>query len=289
MTTAFVLSGGASLGAVQVGMLQALAERDIVPDLLVGTSSGALNSAYLAGHGFGIDQSEELAAIWRSLRTWQLFRPDPRRGMGALLGHTTSFFSNRGTTDLLARHLNFAQLQDAKIPLTVVATDLQSGAEVAISSGPAAPAILASIAIPGLLPPVEWHDRTLVDGGLADDAAISQAVSAGADRIYVLPCGYPCALDETPRSALAILAHAMAVMVHERLLRDIQFYADRVDLIVLPPPCPMSVNPLDFSRADHLITRSHEAAVKHLSIKGGRRKDPARLIGIHTHHRKAPS
>lgn len=286
MTTAFVLSGGAALGAVQVGMLRTLAEHGVTPDLLVGTSSGALNAAYLAGRGTGVEEVAELGEIWRSLRTWQLFRPDPRRGMGALLGHTPSFFSHRGTADLIARHLTYTELQDARIPLTIITTDLVTGQDLALSSGHAAQAILASCAIPGLLPPVRWRDRMLVDGGLADNASISHAVQAGADKIYVLPCGYPCTLDDAPHTALGILAHAMALMVHERLTRDIQYYSDKVDLVVLPPPCPLSVNPLDFSRGDQLIKRSYEDAARHMSVNGGHRADPTGHIRVHTHPSK---
>ena len=264
-------------------MLHALAEHDVTPDLLVGTSSGALNASFIAGHGFGPEQVTELGGIWRALHTLQVFHPDPLRGASALIGDSSSFFSDRGTAELIARYIDFIDLQDAVIPLTVIATELLTGREVAISSGPALKAILASCAIPGLLPLVQWHSRTLVDGGLADDASISQAVKAGADRIYVLPCGYPCALDEPPRNALGILLHAMAVMVHERLIRDIELYTDRVDLIVIPPPCPMAINPLDFSHGDELIRRSYAAAIDHLAVSGGRRRRPAEHVAMHEH------
>ena len=118
MTTAFVLSGGASLGAVQVGMLQALGERDVTPDLLVGTSSGALNAAFLATRGAGLDRIAELGGIWRSLHTFELFRPDPLRAFGALLGRTPSFFTHHGMTELIAKYIDYDELQDAAIPLT---------------------------------------------------------------------------------------------------------------------------------------------------------------------------
>ncbi|GAA4488178.1 patatin-like phospholipase family protein [Rhodococcus olei] len=283
MATAFVLSGGASLGAVQVGMLGAIAERGIAPDLLVGTSAGALNAGYLAGHGAQPDAIAGLGALWRSLRTWQLFRPDPRRAVNTLLGRGTAVFGAQGLHELLDRHLTFSRLEDAGIALQVIATDLLTGEEVALDSGPAAAAILASSAIPGMLPPVTCGERTLVDGGLADNAAISRAVQAGAGTIYVLPCGYPCALTSPPRSALGTLTQAMALLVHQRLLHDITLYASEADLIVLPPPCPLSVNPMDFGHADELIRRAHTEAAKFLAVDGGRREDPAAHIRMHTH------
>lgn len=283
MTTSFVLSGGGSLGAVQVGMVQALSERGIVPDALVGTSAGALNAVFLAGSGTSPAAVEDLAEVWRSLRTWQLFPPDPRRALRALLGHTDSLFSDRGLRDLVERHLVFDRLEDAPIPVTVIATDLLSGHEVALTRGPTVDAVLASCAIPGILPPVAWEGLTLADGGLADNTAISQAVRAGADHIYVLPAGYPCALAEPPHTPLGILGQSMALLVHQRLLRDIEQIADRVDLVVLPPPCPVATSALDFSNADELIGRSYEVSMRFLAQDAGHRAHPARHIALHSH------
>lgn len=289
MTTAFVLSGGVSLAAVQVGMLGALAARGVAPDLLVGTSAGALNAAFLAGHGTGDEGVEELASIWRSLRTWQLFRPDPLRAVGAVVGSGTAVFGDHGVRRLIEGHMTFADLADAPIRVQVVATDLLSGQEVALGSGPAVEAILASSAFPGLLPPVQWDGRTLVDGGLADNTAISQAVAAGADEVYVLPCGYPCALTEPPRTALGTVAQAWALLVHQRLLHDIDLYAEQIDLVVLPPPCPLTVNPLDFRHADELIRRAHLESLEFLAIDGGRRSDPGVEVALHTHPSAPPA
>lgn len=264
-------------------MLAAIAERGVTPDLLVGTSAGALNAAYLAGHGFSAATVQQLGSVWRSLRTWRLFRPDPVRAAGTLLGRGTAVFGDRGLRELLGRHLSFARLEDAGIPLQVIATDLLTGAEVVLDRGSAVQAVLASSAIPGMLPPVCWSGRTLVDGGLADNTAISAAVRARAERIYVLPCGYPCALTAPPRSALGILTQTMALLVHQRLLHDISLYAGAAELIVLPPPCPLSVNPVDFRHADALIRRAHEVSARFLDIDAGLRVDPAAHIGIHTH------
>lgn len=283
MTTAFVLSGGASLGAVQVGMLKALNERGLEPDLLIGTSAGAMNAAFLAGQRFDADAVERLGEIWRSLRRWKLFRPNARHALGALLGRSPALFTNTGLRDLIERHLGFERIQDTVIPLQVVTTDLLSGEEVTLDSGPAVEAILASCAIPGMLPSVYRDGHTLVDGGLTDNTAISQAVLAGADHVYVLPAGYPCALRQPPRSAMGTLAQAMAVLVHQRLLRDIELYAGAVDLVVIPPPCPLTVHALDFGHADELIRRSYQDATQYLATDGGRRADPAGEVGIHSH------
>lgn len=283
MTTALVLSGGANLGAMQVGMLRALAEREVEPDFLVGTSVGALNGAFIADRGLRPDVVDELDTIWRGLHGWQLFRPSPKHVALALLGQKSALFSDQGIRHLTEKYLDFDRIEDTAIPLTVVATDLVTGNEVDISAGPASDAIVASAAIPGLIPPIDWDGRLLIDGGIADNTAISNAVEGGADTIYVLPCGYPCALAEPPKSIPAILLHTMTLLIHKRLLRDIREYTDAADLIVLPPPCPLTVGPMDFSRADELIERGYRAAATFLDVDGGRREFPADHIAVHAH------
>src|SRR4051794_3077371 len=187
MTVAFVLSGGGSLGAVQVGMLQALSERDVHPDLLIGTSVGAINAAYVAGHGTDREALEELGAIWLGLRRQDVFPVSPLRHLLAVAGARPSLCSNRGVQRLLDQHLTYRNLQDAPTPVHIVTTNLLSGEEVLLSTGDAASAVLASTAIPGVFPAIERDGLTLVDGGIADNAALSQALALGADEIYILP------------------------------------------------------------------------------------------------------
>ena len=116
MTTAFVLSGGGSLGAVQVGMLQALGERGVEPDLLVGTSAGAINAAFVAGHGMKGDALDELAGLWRSLRRRDIFAARPLRGLLAMAGVQPSLFSAEPLRRLVRPRLVGAQGEHAIIP-----------------------------------------------------------------------------------------------------------------------------------------------------------------------------
>lgn len=285
MTTAFVLSGGGSLGAVQVGMLQALADRGIAPDLLVGTSAGALNAAFVAGHGLDRAGVDALARVWLSLRTRAVFSLDLRLAVTALAGRRSALFVDRGTRDLLDRHLRFARLEQSPVPLVVVATDQLTGTEVALSHGDARSAILASCAVPGVFPAVRFEGRALVDGGLANNTALTQAVAAGADTVYVLPSGYACALRRPPQTPVAALVHALTLLTHQRLVADIAHYRDRVDLVVLPPPCPIRTSPANFARADELIRTARGDAEKALAHAGGRRGHPDRLVATHAHRR----
>jgi NTE family protein len=161
MATAFVLSGGGSLGAVQVGMLQALAARGVEPDLLIGTSAGALNAVFVAGHGLTDRSLAEPATIWTNLRRGQVFPFQPARLAAAAVGLVPSLFPNDGLRRLIERNITFRRLEEAKVPVHVVATDHRSGQEVLISDGDAIDAVLASSAIPGVLPPVHVDGRVL--------------------------------------------------------------------------------------------------------------------------------
>jgi NTE family protein len=284
MTTAIVLSGGASLGAVQVGMLRALVDEGVAPDLLVGTSAGALNAAFVAGHGVTAAGVDALAGVWDGLRSRSLFPIDPVRAVRALTGRDSALCSDRGLVRLLDEHLAFERLEDAPVPVVVVATDLLTGREVALERGDARQAVLASCALPAVFPPVPYGDALLVDGGLANNTAVSEAVRAGASTIYVLPSGYSCALARPPRTPIAAAAHAVAILTHQRLLADIALYADAVDLVVLPPPCPLRVSVLNFGRAADLMREAHATARAALAVHHGRREHPERTIAMHVHH-----
>ncbi len=189
--TAFVLAGGAALGAMQAGMIHALYERGITPDLLIGTSAGALNAAFPASRPATAATAQELAALWRGLRRRDILPLRPATLLGGLAGRRDHLIPDQALRRLAARHLQFQRLEQAAIPLHLVAFDLLAGTEVRLSDGPLADAVLAAAAIPGVLPPVRWRGRLLADGGIADNTPISHAVALGARRIYVLPTQNP--------------------------------------------------------------------------------------------------
>jgi NTE family protein len=124
---------------------------------------------------------------------------------------------------------------------------------------------MASAAIPGVFPPVRWGNTELIDGGVSNNTPITDAIELGADEVYVLPTGTGCDLQEVPRGALEMILHAITLLVHRRLLIEIELLKDRTKLIVLPPPCPLRVHPGDFGEADELISRSYEDAVVYLN------------------------
>lgn len=257
---AFVLSGGASLGAIQAGMLRALYEREIAPDLIVGTSVGAVNGAYIASRPPTPETARSLEGIWRSLRAFQVFPPRPATAVLALLGRRDHLIPSDGLETLLAAHQEFDRLEDAPIPFHVIATDIRTGRECRLSKGDAAAAVLASAAIPGVYPAVRFEGADLVDGGVANNTPISDAAELGATKIYVLPTGITCELPTPPRGAVAMLIHAITLLINQRLAEDIQRFSHAAELIVLPPPCPLDVLPSDFSQAGMLIEQAYQLA-----------------------------
>jgi NTE family protein len=277
----FVLSGGGSLAAIQAGMLHALYERGIAPDMIVGTSAGAINGAFIASRPQTETTAQELAAIWRGLRRSRVFPLRPLSGLLGFLGSHDHLVPQSGLRSLVTEHLQHQRLEQMPIALHVVAVDVVSGQELLLSSGPALAAVLASAAIPGVLPPVAWQDRELMDGGVANFTPISHAVALGAREIYVLPTGHACALEQPPTSALGMALNALSLLMQRRLAAEIEHHRHHVKLIVMPPPCPLAVQPIDFAHADELIERALADGRAFLS-GGGQQRAPIRMR-IHRH------
>lgn len=282
MTSAFVLSGGASLGAIQVGMLQALDRAGIEPDLLVGTSVGSVNAAWIAGAS-GPRSADRLAEIWKRLRREDVFPFEPLRGFLGFIGRRPSLLAPRSLRRLLREHLRFERLEDAPIPLHVIVTDVLTGRDVRLSRGPVIDALAAGAAIPGVFPPVRLEGRPFMDGGVVNNTPISHAVELGADVIWVLPTGYACALREPPEGALAMALHGLTVMVQHRLATDIAKYESAVDLRVVPPLCPITVSPADFGHSAELIDRARETTDAWLAGPGPSSVGQTSLVEPHEH------
>ncbi len=284
MPIALVLSGGASLGAIQVGMLHALYERGVAPDLIVATSVGAVNAAFIASRPPTVATAEALADIWRRLRRDDVFPANLVSGLFGFLGRRSSLLPSTGLRRLLERHVEFGRLEDAPIPLHVIGVDVKSGCERRLSEGDAIEAVLASAAIPAVFPPVRWGTLELIDGGVANNTPISHAIELGATEVYVLPTGYACDLHAVPRSALGMGLHALTLLIQQRLIVEIRAFRDRVRLVVLPPPCPLDVTPADFSHAAELIEQARRDAQAFLAaVPDGGSAVPPVMRTLHTH------
>jgi NTE family protein len=264
--TAFVLAGGGSLGAVEVGMLQALLAHGLRPDFVVGASAGAINAAYFAGDPTqaGVDR---LAALWRGLSRREVM-PMGWRELLQLLRGGHNLLRADGLRRLLERHLTYDRIEQAALPLHVVATDMHDGSEVLLSRGKVVDAVLASSAIPGVFPPVRMAGRELVDGGVCNNTPISSAVQLGAQRVVVLPTGFACAPRRVPDGAVGRALHALSLLVARQLAYDIERYGRALQLHVVPPLCPVDVSPYDYSAAGTLIERAARTTATWLSGGG---------------------
>ena len=288
MTTAFVLSGGGSLGAVQVGMLQALAAHGIEPDLLVGTSAGAMNAAWVATHGTSEISLDGLAKVWTGLRRRDVFPLDIRAGLRGLAGRSPAVTSAERLHHLVATHAAGTDtLDDAKLPVHLVAADLLSGQTVMISDGPLVTGVLASSAIPGIFPPVAQDGRHLIDGGVAHDTGVAAAVDLGATLIYVLPTGSPCALPAPPVSAVGTALHALTLLIQRRLAREVADLAGAATIKVLPPLCPLRTSAADFTHGAELIARSRQASTEWIHSGDIDLPAPERFLAAHRHRSAA--
>ena len=254
--TAFVFAGGGSFGAIQVGMLHALVEHGVQPDFVVGASVGAINGAYFAGNPTlaGIARLEQL---WCGLKRSTIFPMTFSRITG-LFSRSPSLVDSGGLRELIAQHLPYSLLEQAALPLHVVATGQLNGKSVCLSSGPAVDAILASCAIPAIFPPVRLEGEYLIDGAVASNTPVTAALALGASRLIVLPTGYACALTAPPATAIASALHALNMVIAHQLVQDLELVADRVEVLTVPPLCPLAASAYDFSRAAELIERARQ-------------------------------
>ena len=253
MPTAFVLSGGASLGAAQAGMLQALYERGIHADLFVGTSAGAVNAAFAASRPQTVQTAVELQHVWARLKRSDVFPANPLVAGLGFVGIRDHSVPSSALRRLIHRHLTVGRLEETDVPLHVVAADVLTGDEVLLSTGPLADAVMASAAIPGVFPAVSWDGQLLMDGGIVNNTPISHAVELGADHVVVLPAVGSQHLTRPPRGTVAAGITAVSRAIARRLEEDLARYQAVVELTVLPPPDIQGIMPTDFDHADELI------------------------------------
>src|SRR3954469_8500791 len=231
--TAFVLGGGGVLGAAEVGMLRALFERGIRPDLIVGTSVGAINGALVAA-----DPSptavDRLREVWRDLAARGIFAGAVLARMSTLVRTRTHVHPREPLRDLLAEHLPVQTFAELQVPFQCVAASIERAAEHWVSEGPLLEALLASSAVPGLLPPVEIDGEHYLDGGLVHSIPVGRAVALGADTIYVLHVGRIDRPLRPPARPWEVATVAFEIARRHRFAADLAALPDGVALQVLP-------------------------------------------------------
>ncbi|WP_344217120.1 patatin-like phospholipase family protein [Kribbella sancticallisti] len=255
---AVVVGGGGVLGAAHVGVGYALEQRGFVPDLIVGTSVGALTGAIAAAHP---DRAAPwLDHVWTHLRRREVYP-------FGFLSSRSAIFSDRGLRRLIARAGLPSRIEELPIPFTAVAMDLVTGAEVLIDHGDLEAALLASAAIPGVLPPVIHEDRTLVDGGMVAYVPVRAAEQAGAASVVVLstgPASWPLRPTTPPRGAGAIASRAAVLQVHHQIEGDLRAVSEHLPTVVLPTGIEEWPAPWDFGHSQRLIRTASVTAGRFL-------------------------
>lgn len=280
--TAFVLAGGGSLGAVQVGMLRALLAAGVRPDFVVGSSVGAMNACYFAGRP-DEEGVEKLADIWIGMRRRDIFPFNLSTAL-ALLRRADYLVDPSSLRRVIETWVPYGRLEDAKLPVYLVATDMQ-GIAATLSRGPAVDAILASAAVPGIFPTVDIDGAALMDGAVAANTPLALATRLGATRVVILPTGYACALEAPPAGAIARGLHAITLLIAWQLIHDLERLPDGINAHLAPALCPLNVSPYDFTQSRSLIERATIATQKWIENGGlTRRSSPLDLRPHHHHH-----
>ncbi|WP_431968264.1 patatin-like phospholipase family protein [Actinacidiphila sp. bgisy160] len=255
---AVAVGAGGVLGAAHVGVGYALEERGFVPDMIIGTSVGALLGAIAAAHPEG--SAPWLDRVWTRLRRREVYP----------LGYPpsrSSVFTDRGLRRLIARSALPSRIEELPVPFTAVAMDLDTGAAALLDHGDLESALLASAAVPGILPPVEREDRTLVDGGVIAYLPVLAALQAGAASVVALstgPEGSPSCPAARRRGAGAIAARAGVLLLRHQIERDLHEVARHVPTVVLPTGIDAWPAPWDFGHSQRLISTAHRTAAKFL-------------------------
>jgi NTE family protein len=279
--TAFVFAGGGSFGAIQVGMMQSLASHGIGADMVVGSSVGAINGAFYAGDPT-LDGVKRLASIWRGLKRHDVF-PISIWTLIGFLRRRDFLIPHDGIRKLIDDHIPYRNLEQARLPVHIVTTDIITGDSVVLSDGPTAEAIVASTAIPGAFAPIHYKNYYLADGALSSNTPVRIAVKKGAKRLIILPTGHACANQAPPVGVVANALHALTLLISRQMVDELENLGPDIEYYVVPPLCPLVGSPYDFSRtADH-IARAIDVTDAWLADKGLQQSEIPRELRPHDH------
>jgi NTE family protein len=269
-----VLGGGGLLGAAEVGMLHALHERGVTPDVVVGTSIGAINGAIFAAYP-GDQAVPMLERLWTSEATTSVFGTSAWQRVGTIARSWTHTHPVEPLRDLLMQQLGDSRIEDLPTPFQCVAASIERAAEHWFTEGPLIDALLATSAVPGLLPPAEVGGEHFVDGGLVHSIPLGRAVALGADTVYVLQVGRIERPLEPPRRPWEVAAVSFEIARRHRFAAELAAAPDDVTVHVLPtgdtePPKYADASALkykDASRVSDRIRLAHSASIEYLDAQ----------------------
>jgi NTE family protein len=267
--TAFVLGGGGLLGASEVGMLRALVEAGIQPDVVVGTSVGAMNGAMLAA-----DPSprgvELLWRLWQDVDEAGVFNGSLWGRMRNLARSGTHLHPNEPLRELLREYLPVRRIEELAVPFQCVAASIERAAEHWFVEGDLVDAVLASAAVPGLLPPVEVGGEHFFDGGLLNSIPVDRAVALDASEIYVLQVGRIEEPLQPPARPWEVALVAFEIARRHRFASEMAVLPDVVTAHVLPTGDPIApalsqLRYRDTARVAERIELAYAAAREYLT------------------------
>jgi NTE family protein len=271
-----VLSGGGNLGALQLGMLRALLEHDVRPDLIVGCSVGAINGAGFADAPT-LEGIAGIETMWLELDKHNLL-PSGWANAVALARRGEAIHDLSGLRGMAEERLQATTtFEELAVHFECVATDVAGAREVWFDSGPLVEPILASSALPAIYPAVEIDGVRYLDGGIVNDVPISRAVELGARTIYILQVGSFMRSRREPRRPLDVVVQAYWVARHHRFKRELDALPPDVDVHVLPTGETPRMRFNDFTHSATLIARAHEASAAYLDELTAGRRPPSPL------------
>ena len=264
---AFVLGGGGDLGANEVGMLRALLERGILPDLVLGASVGAMNGAAVAAEP-SVAMVGRLEAAWRQLSSEGVLS-SPWQVAGNVLRGRSHLHSNARLRAVVQRMLPVATFEQLAVPFQCVAASIERAAEHWFSAGPLVDAILASAAVPGLFPVVEVGGEHFLDGGIVNSIPVSRALALGATEVFVLQVGRIERTLQVPRNLYQVMTVAFEIARRHRFAHDMAALPEGVAAHVLPtgdddPGGGVGLRTWDLAAVNHRIARAYETTASYL-------------------------
>ncbi len=259
LKTALILSGGGSRGAVEVGAMKVVLKK-IRPDVIIGTSVGAINAAAIAAGG----DAKELERVWLSMTSrvafpfnWQVLY---------LYGKIMSISHPFRLKRVLEKTLPVKTLEECTIPLFINATELLTGKPVMFASGNIIDAILASIAIPPYYPPYEIDGVKYIDGGISNAIAIEQAKALGCAQVIIVST-YGKELPAGVWNVFRLTSHALDIVLRSKLQNEVELETrafSRHNVVFISPHIPGHIGVTDFRHTPELIALGEREARKHV-------------------------